>query len=419
VKPVSLFLVFVCFLPLFALTARADTLKITSDPPGATVEIDGIKVGTTPYEMKMPGGYFHKTALGTHLEHPMKLRVSKEKFSSKELEMTEGPIPYVAYSVLGGAYRGDCWLMKTNHFEFSLEPAAKSFTGTVIASTVGSSTIEMRAELAVEDIVQQSKPSVVELKRSDGHGSGFFITDTGVIATNAHVAKGEQTLIAEMSSGQKLDAKVIYVDDEKDIALVKVEGSGFQHLTLSELASVRQGQTVVALGNPGLSLPFSATKGIVSAVGHLEGNGKGTWIQTDAAINPGNSGGPLLNTHAEVVGINTQKIIAKDFQGISFALSSNDLIEVLHRFYPVVTIPGSQPGKSPDGFGVVTVSSDPDGADVFLDGKFIGNAPATLKIPVGEHAIRLSSANRADWARNVEILKDSQVSLKIQLIPAN
>ena len=406
-------------LPLFAGAARADTLKITSDPPGATVEIDGIKVGTTPYEMKMPGGYFHKTALGSHLEHSMKLRVSKDKFSSKEIEMTDGPIPYVAYSVLGGAYRGDCWLLKTNHFEFALEPASKSFTGTVVATSAGNSKIEMRPELAVEDIIQQSKPSVVELKRSDGHGSGFFITDTGVIATNAHVARGEELLVAEMPSGQKLDARVIYVDDDKDIALVKVEGSGFQHLALSELAAVKQGQTVVALGNPGLSLPFSATKGIVSAVGRLEGNGKGTWIQTDAAINPGNSGGPLLNTRAEVVGINTQRVIAKGFQGIGFALSSSDLIEVLHRFYPVVTAPASQPGQPSDGFGIVTVVCIPDGAEMFLDGKFVGNAPATLKIPIGEHAIRLSSANRADWSRDIEILKDSQVSLKIQLNPIN
>ena len=298
----------------------------------------------------------------------MRLRVSKEGFTSKEIEMTEGPVSFIGITPLATEYRGNCWLLKTNHFDIALEPSSKAFTGTVVTTAASKSNGEMRPELPVEDIVQRSKPSVVLLRRPDGHGSGFFITETGVIVTNAHVAEGQQTLVAELSSGEKLDAEVVYVDTEKDIALVKVDGSGFPHLPLANLATVQQGQTVVALGNPGLSLPFSATKGIVSAVGQSEGNGKGTWIQTDAAINPGNSGGPLLNSHAEVVGINTQKVVKEGFQGIGFALSSNDLIEVLHRFYPAVSAPGSPPNQSSDAFGTVIVSSDPDGADVYLDG---------------------------------------------------
>ena len=403
---------------LFARPALADILKITSTPAGATIEIDGVTVGTTPYEAKFPAGYFHKNLVGARLEHSMTLKVRKEGFTSKEIEMTEGPISYVGYSMLGGAYHAERWLLKTDHFNIALEPTSKSFTGTVSATAVGNTKVEMRPDLAVEDIVQQSKPSVVLLKGSSKQGSGFFITETGVIATNAHVARGEESLAAELPSGQKLEAKIVYINDEKDIALVKVEGSGFQHLTLSEVATVRQGQTVVALGNPGHSLPFSATKGIVSAVGQSEGRGKGTWIQTDAAINPGNSGGPLLNSHAEVVGINTQKVVAKDFQGIGFALSSNDLMEVLSRFYPAVTTPSSPPGRLSEPFGTVTVSSDPDGADVYLDGKFIGNTPAVIEIPAGEHAVRLTYSNRVDWERAVEILKDSQLNLKAQLSTA-
>ena len=121
------------------------------------------------------------------------------------------------------------------------------------------------------------------------------------------------------------------------------------HFRKSRQCSRRQ--TVVALGNPGLSLPFSATKGIVSAVGQSEGIGKGTWIQTDAAINPGNSGGPLLNSHAEVVGINTQKVVEKGFQGIGFALSANDLMEVLSRFYPRRYHPQPNAGAAPASSG--------------------------------------------------------------------
>jgi S1-C subfamily serine protease len=394
--------------------ARADTLKITSTPPAATVEIDGIKVGKTPYEVKFPGGYFHKSLLGARLEHPMSLRVRKEGFSSKEIEMTEAPVSYIAYSMLGGAYHAQRWLLKSDHFDFTLEPTSKSFTGTVLTKVAANSKVEMRPELAVEDIVQQSKPAVVLLRGSDKQGSGFFITDTGVIATNAHVARGQQSLIAELPTGQKLDAKIVYIDDDKDIAIAKVDGTGFQHLTLSEISTVRQGQSVVALGNPGHSLPFSATRGIVSAIGQADGYGNGTWIQTDAAINPGNSGGPLLNSHAEVIGINTQKIVEKGFQGIGFALSSKDLVEVLSRFYPNVSAPDSSSNTASEQFGTVTVSSDPDSADVYLDGKFVSNTPAILKISMGEHSIRLCYAYRPDWTRTVNILADSQLTLKAQ-----
>lgn len=377
-----IFLISISLLPCTAQSLRADTLTITSTPPGATVEIDGVAVGTTPYEMKVPGGYFHRThtAFGTRLGHAMTLRVRMDGYTTKEIAVTQGPMPWIA---LDGVSNGEYWLLKTNHFEVALAPVSKAFTGAVAATLSGNSTIEMRPEIPVENVVEQSKPAVVLLKGSDKQGSGFFITETGVIATNGHVARGEDRLVAELSTGQTLEADVVYIDDEKDIALLKVAGAGFQHLPLASLTTVRQGQTVVALGNPGHSLAFSATKGIVSAVGESEGNGRGTWIQTDAAINPGNSGGPLLNGHAEVIGINTLKIVSKDVQGIGFALSSSDLIELLNRFYPAVTGPASPPREVANEFGTVTVSSDPDGADVYLDGKFVSNTPAVLKIPVG------------------------------------
>ena len=276
----------------------------------------------------------------------------------------------------------------------------------------------MRPEPPVEDVVQKSKPAVVLLKSPDIQGTGFFITETGVIATNAHVARGEQALMAMLSTGQQVEAKVIYTDAEVDIALVKVDGTGFQYLPLADLTTLRQGQTVLAIGNPGGGMPFSVTKGIVSAVGRTADTSRGTWIQTDAAINPGNSGGPLLNGYGEVVGINTAKIVRKDVQNIGFALSSTDLIEVLHRFYPSVSVPNSPPIQPPDGFGTVTISSDPDGADIYLDGKFVGNTPATLKLPIGPHTVQIKSLGHTDWERSIEILKDSQLNLKAQLVIA-
>jgi serine protease Do len=218
----------------------------------------------------------------------MLLRVSLDGYGAKEITMTEGPMHWMA---VNGTYHGDYWLLKTDHFDVVLE----------------------------QELVEKSKPAVVLLTVSSRLGSGFLVTDTGVIVTNAHVVRGEQTATAVLSSGQKLEAKVVYIDPEMDIALVKVEGTGFQHLALTDVANVRQGQTVVAIGNPGLGMPFSVTKGIVSAVGGSAMTTHGTWIQTDAAINPGNSGGPLLNAYGDVVGMNTWKVVEQGTQSLGFA----------------------------------------------------------------------------------------------------
>jgi S1-C subfamily serine protease len=397
--------------------AVAQVLKITSKPSGAKVEIDGVLVGSTPYEVKLPGGYFHKThtVFNARLEHAMVLRVSLDGYTSREILMTEGPMRWKA---LNGTDHGEYWLLKTDHFDCELELMGKSFTGTVVATAAGNSKVEMRAELPMEDLVEKSKPAVVSLAASGRLGSGFLVSDTGLIVTNAHVVRGSISATASLSTGQKLEAKVIYIDPEVDIALVKVEGSGFPHLALTDTENVRQGQTVLAIGSP-LGLSFSATKGIVSGVRNLEPAEHGTWIQTDAAINPGNSGGPLINTYGEVVGVNTLKMVENNAQNIGFALSSSNILTLLQRFYPDISRPTqtSAPLKNQvaEGFGSISISSVPDSAEVFVDGKFVGNAPETLKLSVGPHKIQLKVEGRKDWERSVEILKDSQLNLKGQL----
>jgi S1-C subfamily serine protease len=118
--------------------------------------------------------------------------------------------------------------------------------------------------------------------------------------------------------------------------------------------------------------------------------GGGTWIQTDAAINPGNSGGPLLNAGGEVIGINTLKRIGNDIQGLNFALSSKDLIRILHQFYPDIAV--SNATSDPASMGTVTISSEPAPAEIYVDGKFVGNAPSTFKLTMGTHFIQIKSA---------------------------
>jgi S1-C subfamily serine protease len=401
-----------------------------------------VATGVTPFEKDFPGGYFHKTrtSMGARLEHPVVARISLSGYASKEVKLTEGPMNWIS---LNGRNRGEYWLFKSDHFHVDLLPISATFTGEV-AAKVSDAEASLQPELSLEDLVRQAKPAVVYLRGLEKAGSGFFVTGTGIIVTNAHLARGEETLIAILSSGQQLEAKVVHIDQDLDIALAKVEGASgkfdFPHLTLKDATGVHQGENVLAIGNPGDAMLFSVTKGIVSAVGKFPEAGPGTWIQTDTPINPGNSGGPLLNARGEVIGINTQKLIKKNVTGIGFALSATDLLEVLRRFYSSLALadhgatreaksaaPTENPESSEalktssssvaDAVGSVSVSSEPDGAEIFVDDKFLGNAPATLRLPAGPHNILLKFPGHADWRRTLEVLKSSKTSLKAALDP--
>ncbi|MCU1243316.1 MAG: hypothetical protein JWO71_4042 [Candidatus Acidoferrum typicum] len=414
------------FLFLFALSlclcspfTRADTLKITSTPPGATVEINGVVVGTTPYEEEVPGGYFHKTktALGRRLQNPMAARIRLAGYTTKEIQMTEGPMNWVS---LKGHSHGEYWLLKLKSFHVELDPISKVFTGNITADLPKASDERRDAELApeppLEDVIALAKPAVVRLKGLGKSGSGFFVTEKGVIATNAHLVRGEGSLIAILPGGQQLAANIIHIDTDRDIALVKVEGDEFPYLSLGAASNVRQGETVIAIGNPGDAMPFAVTKGIVSAVGKFSAAGPGIWIQTDATINPGNSGGPLLNARGQVIGINTLKLEKKNVSGIGFAISASDLLAVLLKYYPDPLSPGgkqllSSPDStagaksSPPGqeFGTIELR-EPKAAEVYVDGKFAGDIPWSSPLAAGKYyVIVVKSLGQADWSKRIYV----------------
>ena len=437
----------------FVASSSAESLKITSNPPGASVELDGVPIGVTPLEKSFPGGYFHRThtVLGQRLEHPLVARISLPGYSTREIPLTDGPMDWVD---LHGHSHGQYWLFKSEQFHADLDPVASTFTGSV-AAPAALAPASLRPELSMEETVRRVKPAVVCLKTLDSLGSGFFVTETGIVATNAHVARSGSSLLALLSSGVQLQAKVVFIDADLDIALVKVTPPSsdfvFPLLPLADLSTIRQGDSVLAIGSPGDAMLFSVTKGIVSAVGKFAAAGPGTWIQTDAPINPGNSGGPLLNSRGEVIGLNTLKLIKKNVTGIGFALSSADLIAVLRRFYPALSAPAattaessghpsdsqestsapssgpaaisespvSYPGlnSSSEGSGQITITSDPDAAEIFIDGKFVGNTPATLKISAGPHLFLLKSPSRPDYSRTVEVPKSSKLTLKALFDP--
>ena len=184
-------LVFVMLL-LLAPRALADTLTITSAPPGATVEIDG-GGGKTPYKINYPGGYFHKThtVFSEKLEHAMTVRVYKDGYTSDEISLTEGPFEWVA---LNGRDHGHYWLIKSKQINASLAQSSTVFNGSVRTSLKVANNFQPRSELSPEQIAEMATPAVVKLRNPNGWGTGFLITDTGVIATNHHVTEGNNSL---------------------------------------------------------------------------------------------------------------------------------------------------------------------------------------------------------------------------------
>lgn len=433
---------FALLLPLVAPRTFAKDLTITSAPPGASVEIDGVVVCKTPCNLKYPGGYFHKskTIFGSTLGHAMRARIYKDGFTLQDISLTKGPFEWIS---LTGRKHGEYWLFKADHIEVTLEPAREAFTGTVSVRNARADAVLLRPESAVEEstlenVVEAATPAVVRLVGENGWGSGFFITATGVIATNAHVAREEASPQVECRGRGTLLGHVIYVDPKLDLALVKVDGSDFPHLTLASLAGVQTGETVIAIGNPGHGVRDTVTRGIVSGIGKDPGHNAGQWIQTDAAINPGNSGGPLLDLRGEVIGLNTEIALGPSaggdnipLQGIAFALSADDLIQVLHRFYPdsgssqatagAAALPLGQqqhaatertaeisPARTT---GTVAIASNPEGAEIYLDGKFVGQTPANLQLPSGVHHVEVRFSEQNKWERDLEVLAGSDLTL--------
>ena len=165
-------------------------------------------------------------------------------------------------------------------------------------------------------------------------GSGFVLTKDGFIVTNYHVVKNADTVKVTMYNGDEYDAKYVGGDEDYDIAVIKVEATDLQPVTLGDSDKLNVGDHVLAVGNPLGELTFSMSGGMVSSVNRAI-NVSGTpfnMIQTDASINPGNSGGPMFNQYGEVVGIVSAKYSSYSnsaVEGLGFAIPINDVFAMI------------------------------------------------------------------------------------------
>jgi serine protease Do len=160
-----------------------------------------------------------------------------------------------------------------------------------------------------------------------GVGSGFILNADGYVMTNAHVVEGADEVIVTLADKREFKARTIGADKKSDVALVKIDASGLPTVRIGDVAKLKVGEWVIAIGSP-FGLESTVTAGIVSAKSRDTGELL-PLIQTDVAINPGNSGGPLINMRGEVVGINSQ-IYSRSggYQGISFAIPIDEATRV-------------------------------------------------------------------------------------------
>ncbi|MBZ0292957.1 MAG: trypsin-like peptidase domain-containing protein [Anaerolineae bacterium] len=191
----------------------------------------------------------------------------------------------------------------------------------------------------IEVIALQAESDMLDL----GRGSGFIFDTDGHIITNAHVVSDARTIEVTFNNGYIAEAQVVGVDAYSDIAVLKVDVAAERlvPVTLGDSSVLRVGERAIAIGNP-FGLTSSMTVGIISGLGRqlpssdlistegLASFNNPSIIQVDTDINPGNSGGPLINSHGEVVGINTAiRTESGVFQGVGFAVPANTIQRVV------------------------------------------------------------------------------------------
>jgi serine protease Do len=196
--------------------------------------------------------------------------------------------------------------------------------------------------------------------REQSIGSGLLISPDGYILTNAHVvalAEAEKLVHVTLDSGSKYEAQIVEADDDKDMALLKIEDKTMQfpYFDLSYVSPNHLGETVVALGSPA-GYQRSVSHGILSAKDRtftVDDRTYNNLIQTDAAINPGNSGGPLVDLNGGLVGINSAKLAGEAIENIGFAIPSevvvpwaNDAMAVARGQKPAASLASLPTGEA-------------------------------------------------------------------------
>ncbi len=213
--------------------------------------------------------------------------------------------------------------------------------------------VDEEATSVVEAVAKKVTPSVVGIRtttsvmsffgnqEASGEGSGVIYREDGYIITNYHViadgienrADTKISVFLDTADSEAYSATVVGYNISADLAVIKIDAKNLPKIDIADSSKLNAGQYVITVGNPGgLEFMDSVTYGVISGLDRVvSSDSEVSLIQTDAAINPGNSGGALVNTKGELVGINSSKIVAEEFEGMGFAVPSNTVVEICNK----------------------------------------------------------------------------------------
>lgn len=240
-------------------------------------------------------------------------------------------------------------------------------------------------------------------------GSGVFVTGDGYIVTNNHVVDGADEVTVTLHNKKQYKAKVLATDANTDLAVIKIEGTGFPYLLYGNSDEVKVGQWVLAVGYP-LTLETTVTAGIVSAKFRFLGinqrnagrnaNIVESFIQTDAAVNQGNSGGALVNTSGQLIGINAA--IASptgSYAGYSYAIPVNIVKKVVDDLIKFGTVQRAFLGIRPEANGDEGTDSNIKEGDGVVIGEVMSNSAAEAAgLKKGDKIVKLENKSVTTWA---------------------
>ncbi len=254
--------------------------------------------------------------------------------------------------------------------------------------------VDEEASSVVEAVATKVTPSVIGIRtttsvmsffgnqEASGEGSGVIYREDGYIITNYHViadavenrSSTKVEVFLDTIDSKPYEAAVVGYNISADLAVIKIDAKNLTKIELADSSKLKAGQYVITVGNPGgLEFMDSVTYGVISGLDRVvSADSDVSLIQTDAAINPGNSGGALVNTKGQLVGINSSKIVAEEFEGMGFAVPSNTVVEICNKII--------ENENSPEPYVGITISE-----------KYTSNALAFYGYPSG--AVVLSVAD--------------------------
>ena len=258
--------------------------------------------------------------------------------------------------------------------------------------------VDEQATSVVEAVAKKVTPSVIGIRtttsvmsffgnqESSGEGSGVIYKSNGYIITNYHVISDAVTNKANTKIEVFLDtldkasyqATVVGYNISADLAVIKINAKDLPVIEIADSKNLKTGQYVITVGNPGgLEFMDSVTYGVISGLNRVVSSDSDVpLIQTDAAINPGNSGGALVNIKGQLVGINSSKIVAEEFEGMGFAVPSNKVVEICDKII--------ENENSPEPYVGITISE-----------KYTASALALYGYPTGAVVLSVAEGSPA------------------------